>query len=112
MAVSGSRASWIVALAVGMSSLGCGGGSYNSGVSVKAPEPIPVIKTVQSISESGELGSGMMEVESQLEQLKKANSPQAPVLEAGIAALKAADGNPDQVKQVAAELVIKLNTAK
>ncbi|MBC8113222.1 MAG: hypothetical protein H7062_02500, partial [Candidatus Saccharimonas sp.] len=88
--------------------LGCGGGGvkYKS-VSVQKVD-LPVTKVLQSVATSGELGSGMMEVESALEQLKKSDPAKAAILEAGLPALRAAEGNPDKMKQVAGELATKL----
>ncbi|MEK6261055.1 MAG: hypothetical protein AABP62_20845 [Planctomycetota bacterium] len=88
---------------------GCGGGggaNYNS-VPVKQVD-LPVTKVLQSVAASGELGSGMMEIESALEQFKKTDAAKAAILEAGISALRAANGDPDKIKQVAGELATKL----
>ena len=87
---------------------GCGGGGAKfDSVSVKKVD-LPVTKVLQSAAASGELGSAMMEVESALESLKKTDAVKAAILEAGLPELRAAEGNPDKMKQVAGDLATKL----
>lgn len=86
---------------------GCGGGGKFDSVPVKKVD-LPVTKVLQSAAASGELGSAMMEVESALESLKKTDAAKAAILEAGLPELRAAEGNPDKMKQVAGDLATKL----
>ncbi len=108
MRVVSSKWLFLGLASVALLNQGCGGGGVNyTSVSVKKVD-LPVTKVLQGAAASGELGSAMMDVESSLEQLKKSDPAKAAILEAGIPELRAAEGNPEKLKQVAGDLATKL----
>lgn len=95
-------------LAVGLLAAlaGCSGTVSDTPVEVEQKE-VPAKAMLESVAESGELGSGAMEIRDALEGMKAAGDPKADELLKDLDELEATS-NPAQIKQKAAAMAAKL----
>lgn len=95
-------------LAASLFFAGCGSATYNPD-SVRVTPTTNNLKTlIEGIAQSGSIGSGAMDLQSQFDALKASDSAKADAIKAEFDAFLASDGNPAKCKKLAAELAKKL----
>jgi hypothetical protein len=85
---------------------GCGSTVSDNPVAVET-QPPPAKKMLESVAQSGELGSGAMEIRDALQKMKEAGDPKADELLADLDQLQTMS-DPNAVKKKAAEMAAKL----
>ncbi len=87
--------------------LGCSQGSRP--VRVQGPSPAEnAKKALQEVVNTGEVGSGLADVDTYLTDLKKTDAAKADALQKDLTALQASGGKADQAKAKAKEMMDKL----
>ncbi len=89
---------------------GCGAKTFDSvAVEQVAPAPTEQVKAVlQGVVQSGELGSGTMELRPLIEQIKATDAAKGDRLLADLTQLEGMAGNPGAAKAKAQEMIGKL----
>lgn len=88
--------------------VGCGSGTVGDTVIESTPAAAPPVKAMlEEVAESGQLGSGAMEIRDTLENMKAAGEPKAEELLSDMTKLEGA-GSPDAIKKQAKAMADKL----
>jgi hypothetical protein len=85
---------------------GCSGGSSGGG---GAAPNVPPLKTIaEAVSKTGQIGSGVAELDAAFASLEKSDPAKASSVKPVYDAMLKAEGKPEEVKKAAAELASKL----
>lgn len=95
----------ILMLVVGC--VGCGGGGLEDNPVSVEPVESPVKVLLQGVAETGELGSGAMDIRNALEQMKADGNANADALLADLAEMEAM-ADPERIKRKAQEMIDSL----
>ncbi|GIX05298.1 MAG: hypothetical protein KatS3mg114_1167 [Planctomycetaceae bacterium] len=82
--------------------------NYNPPSQAVTPKSSNLKELLQGVANTGQIGSGAMDLETEFDKLKNSDAAKAQELEPKFRELLKADGTPSKVKQLANELVQKL----